>query len=100
MGVSGGVQGDNLLSVEVEETLFCWGYGIEAKTKIEKDDQEKVPDSIEIEGGRCLNVAMRRRLARCHWCHLRKHLKKNCPDSSTKKRIWKKKAQVSKWKTR
>lgn len=49
----------NLLSVEVTDILFYWGYDIEAKTQIEKADLEKVPDIIEIEGGKDLNVAMR-----------------------------------------
>lgn len=66
-------------------TLFYWGYGIEAKAQMENEELKKVPDNIEIEGGKCLNVEMREQLPRCHWYSLLRYRKRNCPLSGSVK---------------
>lgn len=48
--VFGDIKESNLLSVEVTSTLFYWVWGIEARAQMEREDQEKVPDIIEVGG--------------------------------------------------
>lgn len=55
----------NVLSIEVTDTPFCWGCGIEPR-KDEREDLKEVPDIIEVEEGRDLNVMMGGGLS---WCH-------------------------------
>lgn len=66
----------NLLSVKVTDPVFCWGYDIKAKIQIGKENMEKAPYSIEIEGGRESSVIMRRRQPQYYWCHCRGHFKR------------------------
>lgn len=72
------VKGYELVSVKETETVLYWGYGVEVRVRMERDEIENVPDDVELANGRDLNVLVNGRSPGWYWCHRRGHVKKNC----------------------
>lgn len=69
VAVFGEIEEDsNLLSVEVTDALNFGGYGTGARAQIRTENLKRMPDSVDSDDGRTLNVVLKGRLLLCYRC--------------------------------